>query len=140
MTDAQKLAKIQDLLDEYKDDDTLFEQPTNETTQQKNFREDLRAVVSLVFREDLNLPSHLSSRELKERLRKIWEETKKTMIFVTHSLTEAVLLSRRVIVLSEGPGIILKDIEIELGYPRDYEVMATEKFGRIRDSIRKLIA
>lgn len=73
-------------------------------------------------------------------LLKIWEETQKTMIFVTHSLTEAVLLSRRVIVLSEGPGKILKDIEIDLGYPRDYEVMATEKFGRIRDGIRKLIA
>ena len=72
-------------------------------------------------------------------LLRIWEETKKTMIFVTHSLTEAVLLSRRVIVLSEGPGIILKDIEVDLSYPRDYEVMATEKFGRIRDSIRKLI-
>ena len=41
-----------------------------------------------------------------------------------------------------APGFLytmIKDIEVDLSYPRDYEVMATEKFGRIRDSIRKLI-
>lgn len=72
-------------------------------------------------------------------LLRIWEETKKTMIFVTHSLTEAVLLSRRVIVLSKGPGRIVDDISIDLPYPRDYETMATEKFGRLRDRLRRLI-
>lgn len=76
MTDAQKLARIKDLLHEYKDNATVFEQPTRETEQQKNFREDLRAIVSLVFKEDVEIPSHLSSKELKERLRQIWEETK----------------------------------------------------------------
>ena len=91
----------------------------------------------------LDEPFAALDEQTRERLGfeilKIWEETKKTMIFVTHSLTEAVLLSRRVIVLSKGPGIILKEIEVDLSYPRDYEVMATEKFGMIRDSIRKLI-
>jgi hypothetical protein len=76
MTDVQKLEKIKDLLHEYKDNDTVFEQPTSETEQQKNLREDLRTVVSLLFKEDLDVPSHLSSAELKERLRKIWEKTK----------------------------------------------------------------
>ncbi len=76
MTDAQKLERIKDLLHEYKDNATVFEQPISETEQQKNFREDLRAVVSLAFKEDVDIPSHLSSDELRERLRKIWEETK----------------------------------------------------------------
>jgi NitT/TauT family transport system ATP-binding protein len=72
-------------------------------------------------------------------LLRLWSQTKKTMIFVTHSITEAVLLSNRIIVLSSRPGKILEDINVDLSYPRDYETMATEKFGRFRDRIRKLI-
>jgi len=72
-------------------------------------------------------------------LLRIWAETKKTMIFVTHSLTEAVLLSKRVIVLSKGPGKIIDDIKVALPFPRDYETMATESFGKCRDRIRRLI-
>ena len=76
MTDAQTLERIRDILHEYKDDDMVFEQPPSETEQQKNFREDLRAVVLLAFTEDADIPSHLSTNDLKERLRKIWDETK----------------------------------------------------------------
>jgi NitT/TauT family transport system ATP-binding protein len=72
-------------------------------------------------------------------LLRIWSQTKKTMIFVTHSITEAVLLSNRIIVLSSRPGKILEDINVDLSYPRDYDTMATETFGRFRDRIRKLI-
>lgn len=72
-------------------------------------------------------------------LLRIWDQTKKTMLFVTHSITEAVLLSNRVVVMSPRPGRIIDDIPIDLGYPRDYEIMATEKFGRLRDRIRRLI-
>ena len=72
-------------------------------------------------------------------LLRLWSQTRKTMIFVTHSITEAVLLSSRIIVLSSRPGKVLEDITVDLPYPRDYETMAGEKFGRFRDRIRKLI-
>ena len=72
-------------------------------------------------------------------LLKIWSQMKKTLIFVTHSLSEAVLLSQRVIVMSARPGKIIDDIEIDLDYPRNYETMASERFGILRDRIRKLI-
>lgn len=69
----------------------------------------------------------------------IWEKRRKTVIFVTHSLTEAVYLCDEVVVMSHRPGRILERIEIDLPRPRTYEMMATEKFGRLRDHIWRLI-
>jgi hypothetical protein len=71
-----KVEKIQALLHEYADNDAVFDPPGHETEQQKNFREDLRAVVSLVFNDDSEIPVDLSSAEIKERLRSLWEKTK----------------------------------------------------------------
>lgn len=52
-------------------------------------------------------------------LQKIWEATKKTIIFVTHNVEEAVLLADRVIVMAAGPGRIKKEFKVELARPRD---------------------
>ena len=76
MTDMRKLEKIKEILHEYKDNESVFEQPVRETKQQKEFREDLRMVVSLLFKEDLDVPSNISITELKERVRQIWKDTK----------------------------------------------------------------
>lgn len=58
-------------------------------------------------------------RELQAELLRIWRETQKTVIFVTHSVDEAILLSQRIIVLSAHPGRIERIIELDdLAYPR----------------------
>lgn len=72
-------------------------------------------------------------------LLRIWERMHKTVIFITHSLTEAVYLCDEVLVMSARPGVILERIEITLPRPRAYEMMATETFGRLRDRIWRLI-
>ena len=69
----------------------------------------------------------------------IWDQHKKTVIFVTHGLTEAVYLCDEVLVMGARPGRILKKIEIDLPRPRTYEMMATERFGRLRDEMWQLI-
>ncbi len=56
---------------------------------------------------------------LQKELEKIWWETKKTIIFVTHNVEEAVLLGDRVIVMSANGGKIRKEFKIELGRPRE---------------------
>ena len=66
---------------------------------------------------------------------RIWEQTHKTVVFVTHNLTEAVFLCDKVIVLSARPAVILDTVDIDLPRPRTYEAMATERFGRLRDRI-----
>ncbi len=68
-------------------------------------------------------------------LLRIWETTSKTVVFITHSLTEAVYLADEVYVMSPRPGRMIDHIMIDLPRPRTYEMMATDTFGRLRDRI-----
>jgi NitT/TauT family transport system ATP-binding protein len=68
-------------------------------------------------------------------LLRIWSTTNKTVVFITHSLTEAVYLADEVYVMSPRPGRIIDHIEVNLPRPRTYEMMATDTFGRLRDRI-----
>jgi len=56
---------------------------------------------------------------LQNELLRIWQEEKRTIIFVTHSVDEAVFLSDRIIILSKRPGVVKKEIEIKISRPRD---------------------
>lgn len=68
-------------------------------------------------------------------LLRIWSTTGKTVVFVTHSLTEAVYLADEVLVMSARPGRIIDRVPITLPRPRTYEMMATDVFGRLRERI-----
>jgi NitT/TauT family transport system ATP-binding protein len=68
-------------------------------------------------------------------LLRIWSATGKTVVFITHSLTEAVYLADEVLVMSARPGRIIDRISVTLPRPRTYEMMATDTFGRLRDRI-----
>jgi NitT/TauT family transport system ATP-binding protein len=73
---------------------------------------------------------------LQDELMRIWEKTKKTIIFVTHSIDEAALLADRVVVMSPNPGRIKDIVEMGLPRPRTNEAMrASSDFARIRRRI-----
>jgi NitT/TauT family transport system ATP-binding protein len=74
-----------------------------------------------------------------EELLRIWSETKKTVIFITHSLQESVLLSDRVVVLSDRPGRIRDIVEIDLNRPRDTDLIGTEQFNQSQSQLWQLI-
>ncbi len=61
---------------------------------------------------------------LQDEVEKIWLETKKTVIFVTHSIREAIKLSDRVLVMGARPGRMIEDFQIKLDRPRRQEDMA----------------
>ena len=74
-----------------------------------------------------------------DELLRIWERTQQTIVFVTHSLTEAVYLADEIAVMSAHPGRIMEIIPVPLPRPRTMEMMATEAFGQLRARIWQLI-
>ena len=70
-----------------------------------------------------------------DELLRIWAATGKTVVFVTHSLTEAVYLADEVVVMSARPGRIVDHLMISLPRPRTYEMLSGETFGTLRDRI-----
>ena len=70
-------------------------------------------------------------------LMRIWQANRKTVILITHSIQEAVLLSDRVAVMSPVPGRILEVIDVDIPRPRNLEVTGQPRFGEIANRIRK---
>ena len=77
---------------------------------------------------------------MQAELLRIWNAAKKTVVFVTHQIDEAVYLSDRVVVMSARPGRILADIRIDLGRPRELEVKRSAAFTRYEEQIWRLLA
>lgn len=75
---------------------------------------------------------------LQEELLRIWEQTKKTIVFVTHGIDEAVFLADRVAVMSSHPGTIKEIVTINLPRPRD-GIRSSADFGWIRHKIWELL-
>lgn len=90
---------------------------------------------ALVFNPDILLmdePFGALDELIRERLNlellKIWQETRKTIIFVTHSISEAVFLSNRVMMLSERPAKIIGVRDIDLPFPRTSEMRQSKEY------------
>lgn len=96
-----------------------------------------RALVSapdvLLLDEPFASVDAITRARLNTQLPKLWQDT--TTILVTHAVIEAVLLSDRVIVLSERPARIVADIPIILDGPRDEEIQRTDTFKSLCDSV-----
>jgi NitT/TauT family transport system ATP-binding protein len=78
---------------------------------------------------------------MRYELLRIWGSTanRKTVLFVTHSIAEALAMSDRVVVLSSRPGRIIADLDIELSRPRTQEIERSPAFLDYADYIRGLL-
>jgi NitT/TauT family transport system ATP-binding protein len=74
---------------------------------------------------------------LNEQLLKLWAATRKTVVFVTHSIPEAVFLSTRIVVMSPRPGRITDIVDCDLGPDRPLEIRETPEFLRIAQRVRE---
>lgn len=86
----------------------------------------------LLMDEPFGALDALTRTKLQEELLDIWETTRLTVVFVTHSVEEAIMLGDRVLVMSAGPGRIDCDIPIDLPRPRD---VSSAEFNAIRRDI-----
>jgi NitT/TauT family transport system ATP-binding protein len=71
-------------------------------------------------------------------IQKLWLERKQTVLFVTHSLSEAIFLSDRVIVMTPRPARVERELTIELPRPRTLDVRESPEFGRLAREIREI--
>jgi NitT/TauT family transport system ATP-binding protein len=81
----------------------------------------------------------LTREELGFELMRIWDDDKKTVIFVTHNITEAILLADRVVAMSPRPGRIAKIVDIALPRPRSVDMEFSPQFKSYSDEIRGVI-
>jgi NitT/TauT family transport system ATP-binding protein len=81
----------------------------------------------------------LTREKMNLELLRIWQEAKKTIVFVTHGITEAVFLGTRVVVLTAGPARMADNFRIDLPHPRTLDVKTTERFGEYSRRIYRLL-
>jgi NitT/TauT family transport system ATP-binding protein len=78
----------------------------------------------------------LTRRSLQDELLRIWQRFQKTVVFVTHSIEEAVYLGSRVAVMTYRPGTIKRDARIDLVHPRDTN---SPEFNAIKKDLAELV-
>jgi NitT/TauT family transport system ATP-binding protein len=93
----------------------------------------------LLMDEPFGALDEMTRERLNLELLDIWTKTHTTVIFVTHSITEAVFLSTRVIVMSARPGRITHDINIDLPHPRNAETRDNVRFFELETKLREAL-
>ena len=81
----------------------------------------------------------MTREELNLELLRIWQVTGRTIVFVTHNIPEAVLLSDRVVVMTPRPGKVSAVIPVTLPRPRSLSLLGDPAFGRIVSEVRELL-
>lgn len=90
----------------------------------------------LLMDEPFSALDALTREQIGFDLLKIWDENPKTVLFITHSISEAVLLSDRILVMSKRPGTVLDLIEVDLPRPRTSKTINDPRFAELTDLIR----
>jgi NitT/TauT family transport system ATP-binding protein len=91
----------------------------------------------LLMDEPFGALDEISRDHLNEQLLGLWAKTRKTVVFVTHSIPEAVFLSTRIVVMSPRPGRIIDVIDCNLGRERPLEIRETPEFLNIAHCVRE---
>lgn len=93
----------------------------------------------LLMDEPFSALDAMTREQIGFDLLKIWDEQPKTVLFITHSISEAVLLADRVLVMSQRPGSVLDLIDVDLPRPRTSDTIKLARFAELTNRIRKHI-
>ena len=93
----------------------------------------------LLMDEPFGALDEMTRERLNLELLRIWEQSGSTVIFVTHSISEAVFLSTRVVVISARPGRIVGIVDVDLRQPRNIETREEPRFAELIREVRQLL-
>jgi ABC-type nitrate/sulfonate/bicarbonate transport system ATPase subunit len=93
----------------------------------------------LLMDEPFGALDHQTRELMQELLLGIWEADRKTVLFVTHDIDEAVFMAGRVVVMSARPGRIKLDRPVELAHPRHYSVKTTPAFAALKAELTECV-
>lgn len=87
----------------------------------------------LLMDEPFGALDEINRRKINQEILKIWQKTKKTILFITHSIEEAVYLSQKIVILNSKPSTVHKIIDIDLSYPRSRSEDTDNYFKYIKE-------
>ena len=93
----------------------------------------------LLMDEPFGALDEMTRERMNQEVQRIWERTGTTIVFVTHSIPEAVFLSSRVVVMSARPGRITRVIDIDLPRPRTDHTRETERYFELVTQVREAL-
>ncbi|MDP3225662.1 MAG: ABC transporter ATP-binding protein, partial [Rubrivivax sp.] len=93
----------------------------------------------LLMDEPFGALDHQTRELMQELLLGIWEAERKTVLFVTHDIDEAVFMGSRVVVMSARPGRIKLDRTVPLAHPRHYSVKTTAPFSELKSELTEAV-
>jgi NitT/TauT family transport system ATP-binding protein len=95
--------------------------------------------VMLLLDEPFGSLDALTRERMGRELLRIWHARRKTVVMVTHSISEALFLADRVLVLSPRPGRVRQDLAVNLPRPRQEDILYTSEFGELARQLRAAI-
>ncbi|GLX71204.1 ABC transporter ATP-binding protein [Paenibacillus glycanilyticus] len=103
----------------------------------------LRALLSpqplMLLDEPFGALDALTRQQMQRWLMEIWEQNKRSVLLVTHSIEEALLLSDRIMVLSSAPAVLLEEIEVPFARPRSPQLWKEPLFNELKQQIQDLL-
>lgn len=93
----------------------------------------------LLMDEPFGALDALTRVNLQDQLQRTWQEEKRTVLFVTHDVEEAVYLATRVVVMAARPGRIFEIIDVDLPYPRTEETRLSPEFSEIKNRVWRAV-